>query len=40
MKDSPERLRKLADYIDAGGTQAFDIVTFYKLSTETAHDNN
>ncbi len=26
--DSPELLRKAADYLEAGGTQAFDIVTF------------
>jgi hypothetical protein len=28
FRDDPERLRKAAAYIEAGGTQAFDIVTF------------
>lgn len=40
MRDSPQLLRKLADYIDAGGTQAFDIVAFYQLATGTKNDNN
>jgi hypothetical protein len=40
LKDSPALLRKAADYIEAGGTPQFDIVTFYKLATETDNGNN
>jgi len=40
MKDSPQLLRKLADYIEAGGTPAFDIVTFYQRAMETTNERN
>jgi hypothetical protein len=38
--DSPEILRKLADYIEAGGTPAFDLVTFYQRAMETINERN
>ena len=40
MKDSPQLLRKLADYIEAGGTQAFCLKTFYQRATETTNARN
>jgi hypothetical protein len=40
MEESSELLRKMADYIEAGGTPAFDIVTFYQLATGTSNGNN
>jgi hypothetical protein len=40
MQDSPKLLRKLADYIEAGGTPAFDLVTFYKRAMETTNARN
>jgi len=40
FRDNPDLLRKAAEYLAAGGTPAFDIVTFYQLATGTSHDNN
>jgi hypothetical protein len=36
-EDSPELLRKIADYLEAGGTTAFDIVTFARCAQEEGY---
>jgi hypothetical protein len=40
FKDKPDLLRKAAEYLDAGGTQAFDLVTFYQRVMETTNERN
>lgn len=40
MGDSPDLLRKAADYLEAGGTQAFCLKTFYQRATETTNERN
>jgi hypothetical protein len=40
MKESPQLLRKLADYIEADGTQAFCLKTFYLRAMETTNERN
>ena len=40
MNDSPQLLRKLADYIEGNGVQDFDIITFYTRAMEATNERN
>jgi hypothetical protein len=40
MQDSPDLLRKAADYLEQGGTQAFCLKTFYTRAMETTNARN